>query len=168
MPAAIATTLQHLILNTGHVSYVQRDVFSREEIDEFVPIIGKQGGPTPGLAGWFLSLMFPLNAGGWRKDGAAFFQIAEHSGVLKAPAAMGSVCWREDMAEGAWLHTLQSYAALEQPLQGIGLWRKPPKQRPPAPWLTVWMTPFLVTGDDPKTALGFARAEQALAWALIR
>ena len=159
-------TLQHLTLNTGHISHLERDDFLPDEIDRFVPVIGMQGGAIPGLSGWFVNISFPLDSAGQRKDGAAFLHIAEQS-ASEAPVVMGIVCWREDVSADAWHHMMQAYRRLQRPLRGVGLWRTVTSKRPATPWISVWFTPGVGLMDQERVA-SLARAEQALAWALIR
>jgi hypothetical protein len=159
-------TLRHLTLNTGHITHLERDDFMPDEIDRFVPVIGMQGGRIPGLSGWFVDITFPLDQDGQRKDGAAFFHIAEKAGSNSAPI-MGVVCWREDLSEDAWHHMTQTYRSLQRPLKKIGLWRAVSSKRLATPWMSVWFTPLMGVPDQ-KTISSFTRAAQALAWALIR
>ena len=115
-------TLRHLTLNTGQITHLERVDFMPDEIDRFVPVIGMQGGSIPGLSGWFVDIIFPLDQDGQRKDGAAFFHITEQVGSKSAPV-VGIVCWREALSEDAWHHMMQAYRGLQRPLKKIGLWR---------------------------------------------
>src|SRR5690349_6503051 len=82
-------TLWHLTLNTRQILHVERDEFLPNEIDSFVPVIGMQGGALPGLRCWFVDIKFPLDSAGQRKDGTAFFHIADQS-ASKSALVMGS------------------------------------------------------------------------------
>ena len=159
-------TLRHLTLNTGHITHLERDDFMPDEIDRFVPVIGMQGGQIPSLSGWFVDIIFPLDQDGQRKDGAAFFHIAEQVGSKSAPV-MGVVCWREDLSEDAWHHMMRAYGTFQRPLKKIGLWRAVSSRKLATPWMSVWFTPVIGLPDQ-KTISSFTRAAQALAWALFR
>jgi len=156
----VSPVLQHLTLNTGQISHVERDDFLPDEIDRFVPVIGMQGGAIPGMNGWFVDIMFPLDSAGLRKDGAAHFHFAGQSGLRPV---FGFVCWREDVSEVTWKQMRQAYLSFQRPFRKIGLWHAVTSKRLPTPWLASWT----VIADQQKAA-SFARAERALAWALVR
>jgi hypothetical protein len=163
-----AATLHHLTLNTGHAADIPRADIPEAEIDRYIPIIDKEEGRIPELAGrWYVDLTCPRNASGTRRDGAAFFQIADQASMSKTPIILGMVCWRETMAAEAWEQVTLSYDALADPMRQADLWQPPPASIPAVPWLAVWFTPWLITAA-PDDVLAFARVEQALAWALIR
>jgi hypothetical protein len=71
------------------------------------------------------------------------------------------------VSEAAWNHVTQEYKSLQRPLKRVGLWRAVASRRLASPWIAVWFTPLIGLADQ-KTMTAFTRADQALAWALIR
>ena len=131
-----------------------------------MPLIDAEGGAIPGIEGWFVDLLSPLDAQGAIRRGAAFFQIADEPGTSKRPVVMAFACWSHDMTEEVWQQVSLGYQAMRQPLQVSELWRDPPSRPPAVPWLAVWLMPFLITADVETVAL-LGDLERCLAWALM-
>lgn len=158
--------LSHLTLNTGHLVEQARASIPADMIDQYLPVVDAQGGPLPRIDGWFVDLIFPLTADGARRDGTAFFGIADEPGQSNRPAVMGMVCWRPDVEDEAWRHAIDGYNAMRRSLEMVSLWRTPPARPPQLPWMVVWLMPFIAIADR-EVALSLGRAEQAIAWALM-
>lgn len=160
-------TLNHLTLNTGNLVQVDRTALLDEDIDALRLPVREQDGNIQTLDGWFVDVLVPMDPETRKPhSGAAFFQIARDTGMSKTPAVMCLLVWREAMAHGAWQQGLEMYRALKPALRKSGLYRDPPPQMPPVPWLTVILTPFLAEADE-ADARKFGYAEQAISYALM-
>ncbi|MBB2199777.1 hypothetical protein HLH44_20510 [Gluconacetobacter sp. 1c LMG 22058] len=161
------TKLTHLTLNTGHLTRTSREDVDQAVVDALLPIVDADGGPIPGIPGWYLDFMRPLNPDRSAPvNGAAFFQIADQPGRSPLPAVLAVACWKENMAPAAWKQIIQGYTALEPALRSAGIWRAPPPAHPRhTPWLVVALTPFIALADA-ENAKAFGDLERAVAWAL--
>jgi hypothetical protein len=164
----VPTKLTFLTLNTDHTAIFGRESVDQRVIDQLLPIIDAEGGPIPGLPGWYLDFLYPLDPAGTRQDGSAFFQISQEPKSPTAPMTMGLVCWKEEHAQPAWDALVNCYRTMEEALKKTKLWREPAPSPPPVPWLVVYLTPFVVLSPpDAKTIMVFGDLGKCIAWALI-
>jgi hypothetical protein len=159
-------SLSHLTLNTGHIARIERTSVAQEVIDHLLPVIDAEGGPVPGVDGWYLDFQFPLTQDGRRNPGAAFFQISDEPGTSKRPAVMAIACWDAAMTGAAWSQVRGGYQAMREPLRASKLWREPPTHAPVTPWLAVWLTPFAILYDAHFVGM-WGDLEKCVAFALI-
>jgi hypothetical protein len=162
MRAAMSDVLAHLTLNTGHVRQSRRSEVAYSVIAALRPLIAAGGGPAPGMAGWYVDLMFPLALDGAHKPGAAFFQIARQPGMSKAPAVMCIAAWSPELSVDAWRDTVAGYNMMRDAIDGLPA----PEFAPPTPWLAAWLTPFTVDAN-PEMLMAIDDLERCVAWGLI-
>lgn len=158
--------LTHLTLNTGHTARTTRPETSQAVLDSLRPSIKAEGGPIPGLDGWYFDLFRPLDQAGQPSGGAAYFQIADEPGLSKRPAIVAVACWSPDLSLEAWNLLIGGYNAMRETLRQIHLWRPIPTTIPSTPWLAVYLTPFISLADI-ETAQMFGDIERCLAWGLM-
>jgi hypothetical protein len=162
----MGTNLHHITLNTGHIAKTSRSDVHPHIIDFLLPILDAEGGPVPGLPGWHLSLLFPLDDRGAPRPGAAFFQIADERGTSERPAVVAMACWSDTMQAKAWEHTIASYRAWELALQACEFWHDPPTNPPPLPWLAICLTPW-INAASMSAVQALGDLERCIAWGLI-
>lgn len=154
-------TVNHLTLTTGHLRVSPRAEVSDDVIARLRPLVAAQEGPVPGMPGWFLDFMLPLDeATRQRKDGAAFFQIAQATGMSNTPAIIAVAAWDAAMADTAWSMAEQGYLPLMAVTGG-----KPAPVQPELPWLAVWLTPFALEAN-PEDVAAFGDLERCVFWTL--
>ena len=159
------TALCHLTLNTGHLARTPRSEVPQAVVDRLLPLVDAGGGPIPGLDGWHLDLMFPLDDRGARMDGAAYFQVAPEPGTSRRPVVMAVACWRPELAASAWTQAVAGYTAMRSSLIASSLWLEPPDSPPASlPWIAAWLTPFIALADA--ETMAFGDLERCLVWAL--
>jgi hypothetical protein len=133
--------LYDLTLNTGHAANWSRSDANPMLMASLRPVLAVEGGPLPTLPGWYVETLVPLDAARAPRDGAAFFQFSVEPGLSKTPAVMAFLEWRPNT--GAWDQALMVYRAQRRVLKNLNLWREPPDQPPPIPWLAILLTPSI-------------------------
>ena len=68
--------LHHLTLNTEHLAIIHDSTVQQDVIDQLLPLVDGGRSEIPGLSGWFIEILSPLDLREMPKAGAAFFQIS--------------------------------------------------------------------------------------------